>query len=221
MGYNRKKFAERGFDEQAYRRYFRLNQVEYIRKKLRVVKLYASGKEFAAIATQLSIHEQSVRKYVNTYISGGFEALCKPDIRPQPSLLKPEQCEAFKEVLLTKRPCDVGLEGNIWTGKLMCAYLKATYGITYKSGIYDLLERMNLTHQRAHADYGNADPVEQKAFLEDLKNTLLRADENTIVLKFDEFSICERPTAYYAWAEKNTRPRVKTDEKKENAPTDS
>ncbi|MBK8444750.1 MAG: hypothetical protein IPL35_15660 [Sphingobacteriales bacterium] len=39
------------------------------------------------------------------------------------------------------------------------------------------------------------------------------ADDTTAVLMYDEFSISERPTSYYGWAEKNTRPLVVTNEK--------
>jgi hypothetical protein len=96
----------------------------------------------------------------------------------------------------------------------MRVYLKKEYKVDYKSSIYDLLERLDLTHQKEHADYGNAKVEEQKIILEDLKNTLLEADEQTVVLKFDELSVCEKPSAKYGWAEKNTRPKVVTDEKK-------
>lgn len=34
------------------------------------------------------------------------------------------------------------------------------------------------------------------------------------ILFFDEFSICNRPSTYYGWAEKNTRPQVPSDESK-------
>lgn len=58
-----------------------------------------------------------------------------------------------------------------------------------------------------------ADPVQQRAFLAEFTDTLLAADERTAVVAFDEFSVCERPSASYGWAEKNTRPSFKTDEK--------
>ena len=153
---------------------------------------------------------------MNLYISGGFKELCKEVIRPKKSQLTVIESQSFKEILLTKRPFEVGLEGNIWTGKIMCQYLKETYEVDYKSGIYDLLERLNLTHQKAHADYGNAKPSEQITFIEELKERILNADTKTSIIKFDEFSICEKPSAYYGWAEKNTRPIFVTDEKKEN-----
>jgi transposase len=111
------------------------------------VLLYHQGNSFEEISTKLSIHHQSVRKYINLYILGGFKELCKEIVRPQSSQLSEKESIAFKEILLTKRPLEVGLEGNIWTGKIMCQYLKETYNIDYKSGIYDLLERLNLSHR--------------------------------------------------------------------------
>ncbi len=219
MGYKRIKFEQSGFDETEYNRRFHLNQAEYIRLRLGCVRLYQQGLDFEPVSAKLGLHPQTVRKHVNTFISGGFEQLCQQDVRPQESLLSDEQAACFKQVLLEKRPEQVGLQGNIWTGHLMRQYLLQTYGVSYKSGIYDLLERMNLTHQKAHSDYGNADPARQAAFLDDLKQTLLGADEKTAVVKYDEFSVCERPSSHYGWAEKNTRPRVVTDEKKGSAPT--
>jgi transposase len=219
MGYTRTKFKQKGFDQSAYEKYFHGKQAEYIRNKLRSVLLYHQGKEYEQIAVELCIHQQSVRKYVNIYLSGGFEQLCKQVMRPQKSRLTAAQSAAFKQVLLTSRPDQVGLEGNLWTGKLMRQYLKKVYQVDYKSGIYDLLERLSLSHQKSHADYGNAKPDEQIAFIGELKNTILEADEKTALLKFDEFSICEKPSAFYGWAQKNTRPKLVTDEKKEAAPT--
>jgi transposase len=215
MGYKRKIFNQLPFDEKLYQTYFHRYQAEYIRIKLRSVHLYHKGEEFVSISKSLGIHIQSVRKYVNDYIQGSFELLCQSTIRPQESLLSVAQSEDFKRILLSKSPAEAGLEGNIWTGAIMCQYLKKTYNIEYKSGIYDLLERLNLSHQKAHSDYGNADPNQQIAFMSELKQTLLAADATTAVLKFDEFSVCERPTSYYGWAEKNTRPTVTTNEKKD------
>lgn len=165
------------------------------------------------------LSDPTCRSYVNIYLQGGLEGLCSYIERPRSCALSDEQAAAFKRVLLERRPAEVGLEGNIWTGELMRRYLLNTFGVTYKSGIYDLLERLNLSHQKAHADYSNADPQAQAVFLQDFKDTLLQSDERTAVVHFDEFSVSSRPSAHYGWAEKNTRPKVPTDEKNESAPT--
>ncbi len=214
MGYQRNKFAQKGFDAAEYQRYIHKCQAEYIRVKLRSVYRYWQGQEFDQIAGEYGLNHKTVRSYVNTYLAGGFALLCQPTVRAQRSQLSQPERTAFKAVLLSKRPFEVGLEGNIWTGQLRRKYLQATYQVSYKSGIYDLLQRMGLSHQKAHCDYGNAKAEEQAVFMSQLKETILAADEKTAVVKFDEFSVCDKPTAYYGWAEKNTRPRVVTNEKK-------
>ena len=161
-----------------------------------------------------------MRQYITTYLRAGLTGLCQPTRRPQPSLLTADQALAFKTILLTSTPQDHGLEGRIWTAHRMKQYLKNTYQVQYQGGIYDLLERLNLSQQKAHADYANADPLQQQAFLNEFTQTLLAANTKTAVVAFavprrDEFSVCEKPTAFYGWAEKNTRPTFQTDEKKE------
>ncbi|TAE34209.1 MAG: hypothetical protein EAZ92_00230, partial [Candidatus Kapaibacterium sp.] len=189
------------------------------RIKLRCIEDFASGQECPVLAKSLGIHPQSCRLYIHTYIKHGFTGLCAAVKRPRVGKLTAAQEASFRSSILSSRPCDHALEGNIWTGAVMGDYLRTTFGVHYKSGMYDLLERLGLSHQRAHADYGNAVPEDQVAFLHDLKRTLHDADERHAVLGFDEFSVGAIPTPFYGWAPKNTRPIVKTDEKKDNEPT--
>ncbi|MFN0204389.1 MAG: winged helix-turn-helix domain-containing protein [Bacteroidia bacterium] len=207
-------------DRKSYDKYYQKYKTESVRKRLRCVLSASAGHSYLSIAKSEKIHNQSVSKYVKLYAIGGFKALCETTKRSRKSRLTDMEAQAFKAVLLSSRPFEHGLEGNIWTGEIMCLYLKKVYDVEYKKGIYDLLERLNLSHQKAHADYGNADAEAQKSFYMLLENKLLMADEKTAVLKYDEFSICEKPTSYYGWAEKNTRPTYPTNEKKENVAMD-
>jgi len=168
------------------------------------------------IGMQLCISQEKARKYIKHYIEGGFEAVVKRDKRCRPTLLDATQTAAFRETILHSSPQSVGLSGNIWTGDLMKMYIERTFGVKYKSGIYDLLSRLGLTHQRAHSDYTNADPKAQTAFIASLKDTLLEEPLSTAIVFADEFSVQEKPSAYYGWALKNTRPVVPTNEKKLN-----
>ncbi len=157
--------------------------------------------------------------FIGIYLAEDFTGLCRQTTRNRTTRLTKEQELLFKQTVLTKAPFECALEGNLWTGELMRSFIKREFGVDYKSGIYDLLSRLNLSHQKAHSDYQNADKNEQLEFIEDFKQTLLASDENNAVITFDEFSISSKPTNYYGWAERNTRPRVKTDEKNESAPT--
>ncbi len=216
MGTIRQDFDARGFDQNQWQKAYRANQIDYVRRKLRTIEAFAQHKPIAQVATQIGVTHKTARTYLLAYIQGGLPALCQPQTRPRPSQLTHQQQADFTQILLQSRPADQGLGGNIWTAKLMCAYLKQTYQVDFRSGIYDLLERLDLSHQRAHADYGNACPQAQQASLAQLKETLLSLPNDHAVVMFDEFSVCERPTGYYGWARKNTRPAYRTDEKKES-----
>jgi len=218
MNHIRKLFLAKGFNEDEYNRAYHRCQIEYLRVRLRCVKAFADGHEFDTLPKVVSKSLTTCRNYINLYLEGGLPLLLQPVTRAQPESLGKEQQAEFKAVILTTRPSDHGIEGNIWTAERMKKFIHARYGVEYKSGIYDLLERLGLSHQRAHADYGNASPQAQYAYLQDLRASLNAADLTHHVVSFDEFAIGAIPTPYYGWAVKNTRPVVKTDEKKENEP---
>jgi transposase len=212
----RSKFEEIGFDKAIWSKYYHQHQIAYIRARLNCIKHFAAGDDFATVAKRLNIGINAVRNAVNAYISGSYAAVVAPIIRPQPTLLTAEQTAKFREVILTTHPTEHGFSANIWTGNVMIDYLKQTYNVTYKSGIYDLLNRLNLSHQRAHSDYSNADPKAQASFITDFETTLYTEPPSTALVFADEFSVCEKPSSYYGWAERNTRPKVSTNEKKAN-----
>lgn len=214
------EFDKLGFDQAKWKQYFQRYQQEYIRKRLRAINLFAENKDVATICQTLSLNKNTIYLFINLYLKEGFEGLCRLAARPKPTLLSKAQELSFKQTILTKAPFECALEGNIWNGGLMREFIKREFKVDYKSGIYDLLDRLNLSHQKAHSDYQNASKAEQLQFIEDFKQTLLESDDRNATLTFDEFSISSKPGSYYGWAEKNTRPRVKTDEKNAKEPMD-
>ncbi len=216
----RVEFNQNGFDAEQWQQHFRRHQQDYIRKRLRAVKLFAENKDVPAIAQELSINKNQIYSFINTYLSEGFTGVCRKTTRRHKTRLSKEQEQVFKQTIITKAPFECEFEGNLWNSHLMRQFIKREFAVEFSSGIYDLLKRLNLSHQKAHSDYQNADQNAQIEFIEDFKQVLLDSDQKTAVVSFDEFSISTKPSNYYGWAEKNTRPKVKTDEKKERARTD-
>lgn len=133
-------FQKRGLDLTEWERAMHRQPLEYIRRKLRVIEAYHNNPSVKAVATQTALHPRTIRAYLNTYIAGGLPALCLPEKRPQPTNLTPDQEASFKYQLLHSRPANHGLEDNIWTGQSMRQYIRQTYSVEYRAGIYDLLE---------------------------------------------------------------------------------
>jgi transposase len=73
-------------------------------------------------------------------------------------------------MLLEKKPTDYEIDGQIWTGKIIVEVLQNRWGVELKdSRIYDILEEMGLSHQKAHRDYENGDPKVQAEFVATIK----------------------------------------------------
>ena len=55
-------------------------------------------------------------------------------------------------------------------GKIIVEVIKQKWEVDLKtSRIYEILDNLNLSHQKAHRDYDNADPEKQKKFVKVLK----------------------------------------------------
>jgi transposase len=78
----------------------------------------------------------------------------------------------YQRMILEERPKKYEIDREIWTGKIIATVINQKWGVELKtSRIYEILDELNLSHQKAHRDYANADPHKQKEFVEILKKT--------------------------------------------------
>lgn len=75
-------------------------------------------------------------------------------------------------MLLKQTPRDCGIDRNLWTAKIMIQVIDRKWNVQLKnSRIYEIIGELNLSYQKAHRDYANADKGQQKQFVEILKKT--------------------------------------------------
>lgn len=97
-------------------------------------------------------------------------------------------------MLLSQKPTDYGIDRYIWTGEIIITVLKQRWGVELKdSRIYEILDSLNLSHQKAHRDYANADQELQLQFVETIKKKLQSKQEKEKIAFFDEFAVYDRP----------------------------
>ncbi len=83
-----------------------------------------------------------------------------------------EQRQELKVMLLSQKPIQYGIDRNIWTGKIVSSVIESRTGVRLQTTrIYEILSELNLSHQKAHRDYENADKEQQKNFISTLKKT--------------------------------------------------
>ena len=160
------------FDADKWQKLYYLNQQQYIRRGLKAIQLLHQGNRRIEVGEQVGCSYDTLTSWLRKYLQGGLKALVSPIRHRKPSRLTLEQQQQLKEMILTKRPTDYGVEKQMWTGAILSEVIAQRFKVQLKdSRIYKLLSKLGLSYQRAHRDYANANPKAQKEWVETIKKT--------------------------------------------------
>jgi transposase len=170
-------------DKKQWQRLYYQNQQAYIRQRLSAIRYLSAGKSRAEVAELVRCTDLTLAKWMKKYLETGLTGLVEPIKHQVKSRLNPEQQQEIKRMVLNERPSKYGIEREIWTGKIIAAVIKQRWELELKtSRIYEILEQLNLSHQKAHRDYANASLPKQKEFVAVLKKNDIEKEwrENSI-----------------------------------------
>lgn len=160
------------FDADKCQKLYYRHQQEYIRHRLKAIQLLHQGNSRIQVCEQVGCSYDTLTSWLRKYLQGGLKALVSPIKHQKPSRLTPEQQQQLKKMILTQRPTDYGIERQMWTGAILSEVIAQCFKVQLKdSRIYELLDKLGLSYQRAHRDYANADPKAQKEWVETIKKT--------------------------------------------------
>jgi len=193
-------------------------QKEYLRKRLRAIKLLWQGRSRAAICAKLDIHRDSLLDWMKTLVTQGVAAglrrLVTPKKTPHPRKLPVAAQTELPRLLETTIPTERGYTQFIYTARLLVDWVKDQWEVEVSDqSIYNFLHQHHFSYQRAHRDYLNADPATQLRFVERIYALLRCRPITERVIFFDEFAVTNRPTLFYGWARRNTRFHVPSNER--------
>jgi transposase len=89
---------------EAWQKYYRRNQQQYIRRRLDAIRLFWEGKPRRLIAQELGITYKTLSTYLDLYKQGGLEGLISPIVKPRLRVLTEQQMEKVKAIVLHERP---------------------------------------------------------------------------------------------------------------------
>ncbi len=159
-------------DVELWQQLYYKHQQEYIRKRLLAIKYLYEGKSRIEVSELLDCHYKTITTWIDKFLEGGLIFVVKPIIHQKQSRLNLEQKHELKRMLLSEKPVDYGIDRNIWTGQIISNIIELRWGVKLKTTrIYEILNELNLSHQKAHRDYANADKEQQKLFIWKLKKT--------------------------------------------------
>ncbi|MDZ7933428.1 MAG: IS630 family transposase [Emticicia sp.] len=212
-GTRNKQLSLLHFDLLCWQKCFNHHQQEYIRRRLRAIRMYSEGKSRQQILQSLSISPKTLSGYLDLYISGGLEGLTVPIVKPRLQALNKVQQVKTKRDDFERISRNIFKKRSIWTLALLVSVLKDLYLITLTiSTVWLYLRKMKLSHQKACHHYINEDKEEIRLYALNLIDHLVANDDAKIIF-IDEFSICTRPSTHYMWGEQGKQPRVKSNEK--------
>lgn len=209
------RLNNKGLDEDEWQKSWNKYQQQYIRKRLQAIKYLHEGQSRKEVIVKLGCARESIATWLDMYDEEGLKGLTKLVKREKPQSLSKEQKVEMKVMLLEQKPTTYGIDRQIWTGKIIQEVIRQRWQVELKdSRIYDILKEMGLSHQKAHRDYENADKEQQQKFIATIKKKLLELKPRERLIFYDEFAVYDRPSLYYAWAERNSNPEVPSNEKR-------
>ena len=170
------QLCDRQLDLDLWQKLYYKHQQEYLRQRLLAIKYLYEGKNRTEVSELLNCTYKTLSTWIDKFLEDGLNKLVKPIAHRVPSRLNSEQRQELKIMLLSNKPVDYGIDRNIWTGEIISSVIESRWGVKLKtSRIYEILEELNLSHQKAHRDYDNADTEQQKVFVSTFKKTAIQA----------------------------------------------
>ena len=200
--------------EQWQKLYYRHKQPR-LRRRLTALKALWDGHTMIEVCWTQHIRRKTLEHWVDMYLHGGFKTLLAKERRRVPQALSSTQRRVLRYILLHKTPAEYGLDSYQWTARLAQELIQQKWKISLsQSRLYQLFHQFGISHQRAHRDYGPPQPAKQAAFVEEVKKQIMECPPDGALVAMDEFALRSVPDTHYAWAEKNTAPKVPSDERK-------
>lgn len=162
--------------------------------KINAVILLGSGWTFEEVAEALLFDNETLRSYVNHYVTGGIPALIKNNYKGSNPKLSEDQIQKLCGEL------DEKIYPNTQT---IAHYIKIQFGIDYSiSGLTDLLKRLNYVYKKPKLVPGNADADMQEFFINEFMKFMENKRKTDAVFFVDAIHPTHNTMGAYGWMKK-------------------
>lgn len=154
------------------------------RDRLRAIELAIAGQSTPAIMQMLGRSRGFVQRWCYVYRDQGLPAVVPKSPTGRPPKLPVEQYEAFKQRVLAGPKSGVAGEADdgvcALRGRDFIRILKEEFGVSYQlSGVYDLLDRLNLSVLVPRPQHRKSDPQAMAQWVEDAPFLSAKSSEKT------------------------------------------
>ena len=157
-------------DKEAWQHWYYKTQQDYLRKRLKALAYLWEGYTLEATCRRLGIQSATWCRWADKYLHGGFESLLQPITHEKPQRLSPQRKKRRRFILTHHRPVEYGFDTYVWTEPCVRSLLEQKWQVVLeKTRVYEILDELNLSHQRVRREYIHRDPKPRKVFLQNIK----------------------------------------------------
>lgn len=115
---------------------------------------------------------KQITNWVHRFEQEGIEGLKDKPGRGRKPSLSPGQMDILSNLLLNESPVGYGYNTETWTGPILIDWVGKSFGIEFKKAqIYNIVNRLGFSYQKAKGFYPEADKKAQEEFKDSLKKT--------------------------------------------------
>jgi transposase len=115
---------------------------------------------------------KQITNWVHRFEQKGIDGLKDKPGRGRKSSLSNEQMDSLSDLLLNESPVDHGYNTETWTGPILIDWIGKSFGVEFKKAqIYNIINQLGFSYQKAKGFYPEADEKAQEEFKDSLKKT--------------------------------------------------
>jgi transposase len=162
----------KGYSPEEIKALIKRNERYTIGIRLYAVYQVALGQPSRKLEELYQTSFKQITNWVHRFEQEGVEGLKDKPGRGRKPSLSPEQMAALSDLLLNGSPVDYGYNTETWTGPVLIDWVGKSFGVEFKKAqIYNIINQLGFSYQKAKGFYPEADEKAQEDFKEGLKKT--------------------------------------------------
>lgn len=203
-------------NREEWQRLYYQHQQYRMRRRLKALYAIWEGQGLKAVAKAQHIHYKTLIGWLDDYLDKGFKSLLAPQTCRHTQRLSETRQKVLRYIVLHRKPVDYGIGSYQWTAPRVQMLLQKKWDVKLGlTRIYELFHEWGLSHQRVHRDYGPSNAKERADYVAGVNTALRTATPGSALVCMDEFALQSIPDTHYAWAPRNSKPTIPSDEKKQ------
>jgi transposase len=168
----RKSLEVKGYTPESIKSLFNSDDKYKIGLRLYAVYQVSLGQSSRKLEVLYNTSYKQITNWVHRFEEEGIDGLRDRPGRGRKSRLSNSQLDKISHMISHETPSEYGYNTDTWTGPILISWIRSNFNIEFKKAqIYNIINKMGFSYQKARGFYPEADAQKQEEFKEMLKKT--------------------------------------------------